>query len=480
MNQVAAGISSSQVGRQFRDALARHRMVLPGDRVLVAVSGGPDSTALLALFCDAARDLRIGVHAAHLNHAWRGPRAERDADFVRRLALRFRIAVTVGQLDPEIWRRRDVKDGSRRQSSREARARTLRLRFLRDTAQAIGATRIALGHTRDDQAESLLMRLLRGSGRRGLAGTYPVVDGVLIRPLLGVRRRAILAYLRRRRLPYRIDASNLDLRLTRNRIRRRLIPRLEKDYNPEVVEALAQAADLLRDEESLLGELAEAAYGRTAQKEAGAVAFETSALAGLPAALRRRLVRLACGTVRGHLRGITSRHVEEVLHLTERRAGGEISLPGGLRAIVSSRTLRFEPRPAAHPQAMPREALCPIPGEVALPGFGLRLRARLAQGDLRDLAPGPGRACLDADLLVGPLLIRPRRPGDRFRPLGAPGSRKIKTFLIDRKVPVDERGHVPLVLSGDRIAWVVGHQIDDRFKVTPGTRRVLVLEKEPR
>jgi tRNA(Ile)-lysidine synthetase-like protein len=176
-------------------------MVRRGERVLVAVSGGPDSTALLSLFVRAAPDLGVTLHVAHLDHGWRASSA-RDAEFVRRLALRFRIPVTVGHIDPAAWKATPARRpaGERRQSSLEARARTLRQRFLRSTAEQVGATRIALGHTLDDQAETLLLRLLRGSGARGLAGIHPVVDGLFIRPLLGAPRIAILSYLKARRL----------------------------------------------------------------------------------------------------------------------------------------------------------------------------------------------------------------------------------------------------------------------------------------
>lgn len=481
------------IERRFLDTIARHGMIAPGDQVLVAVSGGPDSTALLALLCDVAADLKIGIHVAHLDHGWRGSESARDAEFVRRLAMRCKVPVTVGHVDPGTWRVAGTDGARRRQSSLEARARSVRRRFLRQTAAAVGATRIALGHTRDDQAESLLLRLLRGSGRLGLAGIYPVVDGCFIRPLLDIRRRDILEYLRRRRQPYRSDSTNRDLGLTRNRIRHRLIPRLARDYNPEVIEALAGAADLLRDEEAYLSDLAEAACARLIRATPQGVAFGLEELRELPPALLRRVVRMAWARTRGRLHGITSRHVRQVLDVLSRRGGGVVHLPDGVRVAAGSGELRFlSGAGGAAPAEPPREALCPVPGEVSLPGFGLRLRARLLErrqpGPAPDLGrapdpgpePGPGRACLDADLLPGPLLIRPRRPGDRFTPLGAPGTRKIKSFLIDRKVPVDERGRIPLVLSGGRIAWVVGHQIDDRFKVTPRTRRILVLEKESR
>ena len=473
--------------RRFRDTIARHRMIRPGERILVAVSGGPDSTALLTLLCDAADEMEIGLHVAHLDHGWRGRESARDAEFVRRLAMRHRLPVTVGHVDRATWKAGPAGGAGRRQSSLEARARAIRLRFLRETAQGVGATRIALGHTRDDQAESLLLRLLRGSGRLGLAGIFPVVDDLFIRPLLDIRRRDLLAFLKRRRQQYRVDSTNRDLGRTRNRVRQGLIPRLAKEYNPEVVEALAVAAELLRDEEAYLGDVAEATYGRLARSTASEVTFDLAEIRALPLALLRRIVRIACARSRGRLQGVTSRHVRQVLEVLSSSGGGAIHLPDGLRVIAGSGVLRFRTASGGSSDGEPpREALCPVPGEVALPGFGLRLRARILERRASDAqsgprpAPGPGGACLDADLVPGPLLIRPRRPGDTFVPLGGPGTRKLKSFLIDRKVPVDERGRIPLVLSGDRIAWVVGYQIDDRFKVTPHTRRILLLEKEPR
>jgi tRNA(Ile)-lysidine synthase len=474
------------IERQVRGTIARYDMLRSGDRVLVAVSGGPDSTALLALLLSLAPELRLDLHVAHLDHGWRGRASEKDAEFVRRMALRHRLPVTVGRLDPAVWRARD-----HRQSSREARARTLRNEFLRETALQIGARRVALGHTRDDQAESFLLRLLRGSGARGLAGIYPVVDDLFIRPLIEVRRPELIAYLRERRLSYRMDATNRDTRLARNRVRRRLLPMLTRQFNPAAVEALAHAADLLRDEDAYLDDVAQRQFTTMASHRADGVVLPRGALLELPPALQRRVLRLALAAVRGDLRRITLGHVEQTLRLLSDPHGRRTAtLPDGMTIVSDGTDLKITLLGAARSAAGAtddtgpcREALCPVPGEVALQGFDLRLRASVLR---RDEAPGnlkrPGgeRAYLDADLLPGPLLIRPRRPGDRFVPLGGPGTRKVKSFLIDRKVPVDERGRIPLVLSGARIAWVVGHAIDDRFKVTPRTRRVLMLEKEPR
>ena len=476
----------STVERQVRRTIARYEMLRPQDRVLVAVSGGSDSTALLALLHRLAPEMKLDLHVAHLDHGWRGRASARDAEFVRRTAVRLRLPVTVGHLGPRVW-----QAGEGRQSSREARARELRHRFLVETAREIGAHKVALGHTRDDQAESFLLRLLRGSGARGLAGTYPVVDGFIIRPLIDTRRGDLLAYLKEKHVSYRVDATNRDLTLTRNRVRRKLLPLLEREFNPNIVEALAHAADLLRDEDNYLGDLAEAKYRQIVSRRGDSVVLRARELQDLPVPVRRRILRLALAEVRGDLRRIALQHVEQSLSLLDGpRRRGRVSLPDGTAVDVREGQLRIARQAgAAGPETdagtearSPREALCPVPGEVALPGFGLRLRATVVPReelsvDLR--TGGRERAFLDADLLPGPLLIRPRRPGDRFVPLGAPGTRKVKSFLIDRKVPVDDRGRIPLVLSGDRIAWVVDHEIDDRFKVTDATRRILVLEKAP-
>jgi tRNA(Ile)-lysidine synthase len=474
------------VERQFQTTIGRYDMIRKGERIVVAVSGGPDSTALLALLCDLAPEMDLDLHVAHLDHAWRGRASEKDAEFVRRMAIRRELPVTVGRISPATSSKRVG-----RQSSREARARVLRIRFLTEIAHQIGAQRIALGHTRDDQAESLLLRLIRGSGARGLAGIYPVVDGLLIRPLIEVRHRDILVYLKAKRLRYHIDATNRDIALTRNRVRRQLLPLLERQFNPAIVDVLAQTADLLRDEDGHLDGVAREEYGRIELERGTAVALDVDALKALPPAIRRRVLRLALTSARGDLRRITLRHVERSLELLDTRDGrGAVSLPDGCLIRREGPVLRvFRRAPGERtadgrfPGAAIGPALCPVPGEVPLAGLGLRLRARVVARDRLSVdlkSGGRDRAYLDADLMPGPLLIRGRRPGDRFVPMGGPGTRKVKSFLIDRKVNVDDRERIPLVLSGDRIAWVVGYAIDERFKVTPMTRRILVLEKEPR
>jgi len=477
--------------RRLLDALARHEMLRRGERILVAVSGGSDSVALLRLLHSLAADLGVELHVAHLDHGWRGEAAAKDARFVQRLARRLGLPCTLGRLEP------GAAAAAGRRLSREARARVARLAWLRETARTVGATRIAVGHTLDDQAESFFLALLRGSGTLGLSGTWPVVDGLFIRPVLDLRRAELRDWLKRAGQRFREDASNRDPAYTRNRVRRRLIPFLEREFTPAATRLVARAADLLRAEEIFLSGLAEGTYELMAQAGPDGVAIDAAALHGLPLSFRRRIVRRAIRQARGHLRGIEARHVESALTLTHGPGAAAVDLPGGLRAsrrggallfrVGAPAPTAFRPR-AATPDAVAAtaggsevcEGLCPVPGRVSLPALDLRLRARIVPRDQFDRRPDRAYACLDADLTPGPLLVRGRRPGDRFRPLGSGGSRKVKAFLIDRKVPRDQRARIPIVLSGERIAWVVGHQIDERFKMTPATRRVLVLEREIR
>src|SRR2546425_2582620 len=286
------------------------------------------------------------------------------------MAVRLGLPVTVGHLGPRVW-----QAGEGRQSSREARARELRHRFLVETAREIGAHKVDLGHTRDDQAESFLLRLLRGSGARGLAGTYPVVDGFIIRPLIDTRCGDLLAYHKERHVPYRVDGTNRDLTLTRNGARRKLLPLLEREFNPNIVEALAHAADLLRDEDNYLGDLAEAKYRQIVSRRGDSVVLRARELQDLPVPVRRRILRLALAEVRGDLRRIALQHVEQSLSLLDGpRHRGRVSLPGGTAVDVQGGQLRIVRQTETGGSGgggragtgAPRGAVWPVPRRVGL------------------------------------------------------------------------------------------------------------------
>jgi tRNA(Ile)-lysidine synthase len=384
--------------------------------VLAALSGGPDSTALVAVLCEL-RDAGAvgGVGALHVDH---GLRAGSGTDALACEALCRRLSVPFRSVKVEV-----------RAGNVQAEARRARYRALREEAARTGATRIATGHTLSDQAETVLLRLLRGSGARGLAG-IPPRRGAVVRPLIDRSRAEVLDYLAARGLPFLEDPSNATPRYQRNRARMGAMPAL-RELAPHAERALARAADLLRADERALA-------ARAARRVSGAEA-DVAALRAEPLAVRRRAVRRMWKGASGTSRGLEARHVEAVLRLLRRASPGRVTLGAGLEARVAYGRLEIRPRPAGAPR--------PAPVELAGPGCHA-----LPDGRVLEIvadAPGAGSGP------EWPLAWRTRRPGDRFRPEGGRGGKKLKAWLIDRKVPREERDRLILLVDASgRVLWI--------------------------
>lgn len=433
--------------------------------MLAAVSGGGDSVALLLLLARHSGESGMSLTVAHVNHALRGADSDADERFVASLAARLGLPCVLLPGRPPASTPRPGEDLLRR----------IRRARLDEAARSAGCNRIALGHTLDDQAETILMRLVRGAGRRGLSGMSRAGPGRLIRPLLDLRRARLREWLQKIGEPFREDATNVDERFLRNRIRARVLPLLAT-MNPSIVEALARCGEVLAEEDRYLDERA----AEWIAIEARRAAVPAARLAGLPLALSRRVAREMLREARPDPRAGTLAAVEAILDLARiGREGRERALPGGLTALVRGGDLvlkRTTQRPPGPPPGF--DVTMPIPGRVALPGGCGAISARLEDAGAAD--PGsPFVARLDADRLGGTVRIRLRRPGDRFHPLGAPGPRRLKEFLIDRKVPRSARDRIPLVVGPAGIAWVTGHRIGHVYRLTSSTRRVAVLEYTP-
>ena len=460
----------SRLGRGVLDTIRRRRLLGDGDRVAVALSGGPDSVALAWLLRGLESQSAWRVEGLiHVHHGLRGTEADEDEAFCRALAARMDLPVHVT--------RADVGQLARdRRISVEVAGREARYAAFETGAAALGATLVATGHTLDDQAETVLLRLLRGAGSRGLSAIRPK-RGRYVRPLIDCRRTAILAYLDSRREPFREDASNQDVSIPRNRVRQTLLPVL-RDGWPGAVVALARFAELAAADEACLMALANEAGARVDDRD-GRVALDLGVLDALPAALGRRVIRGALEAAGGVP---TFRDVEAVSRLARAdKKEGRLDL----RALTVSRAgrrLRFDRAgaPRAESDRVPEAPQpLPVPGEVTLSETGLTIRASLeARADLaaRPSLAGP-IAFLQAGAFPQPLAVRYRRPGDRLRPLGAPGTRKLQDWFVDRKVPRADRDRVPLVVDGrDRIVWVAGFTIAHEYRVTAPAEGVVVLE----
>ncbi len=422
----------------LHDFWTRHSLPEAGG-VLVALSGGGDSVALLHLLLHLAPHFSLQVKAAHLDH---GIRAEsgRDVEFVRQLCRKWKVPLTVEHLDvPRLARERG-------QGLEEA-GHELRREFLQRTADSLGCDYIALGHHRGDQAETLLMRLVRGSGMTGLAAMQPL-NGRLIRPLLDFSRKQVEDYLKAIGQNYLQDASNDDLYYTRNRLRHRVLPELA-ELNPRLEENLAALTRRISFEEDFWQQKVKEALCAVRTLGEGELWLDRPAVLKLHPALRARVLRQALQDVRGDLRGIGAVHVEALEKLLEAAAPqAEAHLPG---AWGGRRYERLWLRPAPPKMTAPFSVEVPGPGEVQLPD------GRRMLFSLESVPQGESLLAVEfpAHLVPFPLTVRSFRPGDRFHPCGAPGSRKLKKFFIDAKIERETRASVPL-LEGRQILWLAG------------------------
>lgn len=452
--------------RQVLATIKKYGMLGPGDHVLVAVSGGADSVALLHCLHRLSPGMQWKLTVAHFNHGIRGADADRDEEFVGQLAAqlglpfvceRARLASATAAGDPNL----------------EQAARTARYAYFRRAARSLGAAKIAVGHSLDDQAETVLSRLLRGSGVEGLSGIRPVLDGMIVRPLLECRRSQILAYLCRRRLSFREDASNRDLGFERNRIRHELIPYLERSFHRPVARVLARQADLARETAEYLAAEAGKAYETLRRPAERGVSLPAAGILELPPIIRRFVVRRALCEIRGSLRGTSMSHVNDVLALCRPgESGACIQLPGNVLAIREFGDLIIMEAPV--PAALSYRYVLPLPGRCEVPEAGMIFIADFAEAAEQGLAAG--RAALRSDVLPASLIIRPWLPGDRY---GGPGHRKVKKVFSQERIPWRERGRLPVVAAGEAVVWVPGLKPAKSFIAQPGSGRCMLLQVQP-
>jgi tRNA(Ile)-lysidine synthase len=445
--------------RAVERTIRRDAMLAGGETVLIGVSGGADSVALLHVLMTLASTLRLTLHVLHVDHGLR-PDSARDADFVRGLGARLGVPVEVVR----------VSVGA---GSVEAAARAARHAALEAAADRLGAARIALGHTADDQAETLVMRVLEGTGVRGLAG-IPPVRGRLIRPLLASRHGDAVATLTTAGLPWLEDPSNDDPRFFRNRVRHALLPRLADEAGGDVVARLGRLARRAREAVDALDRLAAAELLRLGHEEDdGALVLSRSALAELPPPVAAEVLRLAAARFgsRAPIRAWAHRGLRRILADARPRRAFRL---GGVVLEVSGDHVRVG---AARTRALtPREL--PVPGRVELPEIGRAVEAVVIPAGDYAVPRDSDRVAFDAAGVPPRLLVRPRRQGDRFRPFGG-GDRRLKSFFIDAKIPRWQRDRVPLVDAGHDIVWVAGLRRGAASPVTPHTGAIVELRLLP-
>ena len=436
----------------------RYAMLEGGETLVIGVSGGADSVALLHVLLRLAPDLALRLHVLHVDHGLREDSA-RDGEFVRALGIRLGVPV-------------DIVRARVAAGSIEAAARAARHGALEAAAVRVGAARIALGHTADDQAETLIMRLLEGTGVRGLAG-IPPVRGRLIRPLIESRHQDAVTTLTAAGLPWIEDPSNRDVRFFRNRVRHALMPRLVEASGGDVVGNLGRLARRAREAIDALDHVAAAELERLAHAEHGALVLPRSALGALPRPVAAEVLRAAAARLgsRAPLRAWGHRGLRRVLASAPPRRPFRL---GGVVVEVSGDRVRVGVTRA--PALAPRDL--PVPGRVELPEIGRALEAVVVAAADYAVPRERDRVAFDAAGLPPRLVVRPRRRGDRFRPFGG-GDRRLKSFLIDAKVARWERDRLPLVDAGHDIVWVAGLRRGAAAPVTAHTDSVVELRFVP-
>ncbi|MGY4706140.1 tRNA lysidine(34) synthetase TilS [Candidatus Bipolaricaulota sp. J31] len=453
---------------RVREETRRRGLLSPGDHVLVAVSGGPDSMALLYCLWWLKRDYDISLTIAHLDHGIR-PDSHRDLEVVRWAAEDLGL--------PLIHERRDVPAFAReRKLNLEEAARIVRREFLEQAAKDVGAAKIALGHTRTDLAETVLMHLLRGAGPGGLRGML-FASPPYIRPLLCVSRGETEAFCREHGIPYVVDPTNLDTKLLRNAIRLELLPYLRK-FAPDPEGALARSAELWAEAEEALEWAAKRALE---EARLGDDALSVSRLREMPRSLRALVIRAMAAERLGSERGIDRVHIEQVLHILESAEGlAMATLPKGLVVERWRERLRFRFASPGSEGSAPvgGEWELPLEGEREIPELGWKFRiSRIPRpGELRP--PSPYVAYIDPRKITPPLYVRTRRPGDRIRPLGFSQPKKLKDLLSSAGIPPEERDHVPLLCDARGIIWAVGVRLSEDYKVEDDAEEVLRVEAE--
>ena len=431
---------------RIAQTIARHRMFQPAQKVGVAVSGGSDSVCLLHVLLELAPQWDLRLSVLHLDHGLRGEESRQDAEFVRDLAARLGLPVSLRET------RVDQSPDNLEQAARQAR-----LAFFRETISTGAVQRVATGHTRSDQAETVLFRFLRGSGTAGLAGIRPVTSEGIVRPLIEVERSEVQQFLLDRGIVWREDSTNRSLQFARNRIRHELLPQIAREWNPAIGETLANTADWALAEEAWwdaeIDRLASQHFTATHH----AILLRAGLLAALPLAVARRLVRRAMELAKGDLRRIDFGHIRSVMDLARSTEGhGRLQAPG-LDIFRSFEWLRFGQPGAGGLETRNYRLPLAVPGTVRVPGGNLTISLELIDKSGPSVSPdwvyNKWVGGLDWKRLSGPLELRNWRPGDRYQPAGYSGQEKIKTLFQQARIPLWERRHWPVVTDGSSIVW---------------------------
>ncbi len=450
--------------KKVLSTILEHRMINSGDMIVVAVSGGADSVFLLKILCVLKKYLNIRLIVAHLDHGLRPKEDEKETEFVTNLAKRLNLALVCDKA---------TNIAKAHGASIEEKARVIRYQFLEKVLDEHLAQKVALGHNMNDQAETVLMHILRGTGLTGLSGIPPIREERFIRPLIHITRDEIHTYLKQKDIPFMIDSSNLEKRYLRNKIRLELIPLL-LNYQPRLIEHFAELASLCGQENQFIE--------KEAKKRLQMVTLDSSehfldlsltTFKNFSIPLQYRIIRQAIKKVKGNLRKIYAGHIKAIINLINNsRTQIKINLPENLIVKKIYNRLRFSLGTVVDAGDFSYDIKNIGIFQIPETNQAISLE-EISKNDFMLSSPSPQEAFLDFDRLQWPLRVRNFRAGDKFMPLGLNGFKKVKDLFIDNKIPTEERKKIAILEKDKDIIWVCGIRIDNRYRVKEKTKRIL-------
>ncbi len=453
--------------KKVNDFIKEHQLTRPGELIIIGVSGGPDSMALLHIMNQLKKELSFSIAAVHLNHGLR-EEAQDEEDFVRESCHNMSV--------PFYFQRVDIMEMAlQEKKSIEEMGRDYRYQYFYQLMHDIRADRIATAHHQDDVAETVLLHLLRGAGIKGLRGIMPL-KGRIIRPLLSLSKNDIIAYLGNNNIGYCIDKSNYDSTYLRNRVRHSLLPQLQENFNPRIVENLNQLANIAREENEVMQGETDNLWKKVAIKEdKNLIILNKEILNTLPPAYQRRLIIKALSSLKGES-GWTMKDIQSIRQLARKEGSSKkLHLQKGILVKLAYNELIFSDHQA---QSVFFNYQVSIPGQLTVPEIGETFVFKLVNKE--HFAPKDNAIILDYDKLGKDICIRSRRPGDFFRPRGLDGRKRIKEFFIDIKLPEAQRDKIPLLASDNEIYIIFGLRISHSVSISQKTKRFLMIKREKR
>ncbi len=462
--------------------IKENHMINSGDKILVALSGGPDSVCLINILNNLKKELNISIYAAHVNHCLRGKDADEDEKYVQEICRRLSIECYTKKVDVNYI-------AEQKGISSEMAGREVRYEFFNELKIKLSLNKIALAHNANDQAETILMRILRGTGSEGLIGIKPVRDNIYIRPILNLTREEIEKYCEENKLNPRIDKTNMEAVYTRNKIRLELLPYIKDNFNKDIIETLNRLSKLVEKDNDYIEKVVLEKYdvycSRVSKDEfvINKEAFKEHE------AILTRIIRKALNDFNGSLYNLEKIHIYDIINLQSQGTGKLLNLPKGVTIenqygdiyLKTSNFITKDKKFIFHelPLKAYEEEILSKGIELYLQEFRANLYLKLIYDKKSmNLNSKDSVKYFDYDKIKDNIIIRNRKEGDRFKPLGMKGSKKIKDIFIDLKIPKSKRDLIPLLCFGDDISWIVGYKVSDLFKVDKDTKKLLEIKFE--